>query len=94
MFLEQQKQNSWLKVRDIIPDNFLLVPGVGAQGGNLKDISKYGMNDNVGLLVNSSRAIIYASADEDFAQMAANSASKLQEEMKKLLFQKFTSLKN
>lgn len=83
-----------LKVRDIMPDNFLLVPGVGAQGGNLKDISKYGMNDNVGLLVNSSRAIIYASADEDFAQMAANSASKLQEEMKKLLFQKFTSLKN
>jgi|TARA_Y100000385_G_C13088556_1_gene637612 orotidine-5'-phosphate decarboxylase len=83
-----------VKVRDIMPDNFLLVPGVGAQGGNLKDISKYGMNDNVGLLVNSSRAIIYASADEDFAQMAANSASKLQEEMKKLLFQKFTSLKN
>lgn len=83
-----------VKVRDIMPDNFLLVPGVGAQGGNLKDISKYGMNDNVGLLVNSSRAIIYASADEDFAQMAANSASKLQKEMKKLLFQKFTSLKN
>ena len=83
-----------VKVRDIMPDNFLLVPGVGAQGGNLKDISKYGMNDNVGLLVNSSRAIIYASADEDFAQMAANSASKLLEEMKKLLFQKFTSLKN
>ncbi|MDG1380037.1 MAG: orotidine-5'-phosphate decarboxylase [Flavobacteriaceae bacterium] len=83
-----------VKVRDIMPDNFLLVPGVGAQGGNLKDISKYGMNDNVGLLVNSSRAIIYASADEDFAQMAANSASKLQEEMKKLLFQKFTSIKN
>ena len=78
------------KVRDVIPDNFLLVPGVGAQGGNLKDICKYGMNDNVGLLVNSSRAIIYASAEENFAQMAANSASKLQKEMKNLLYQKFT----
>jgi len=77
------------QVRDIIPDNFLLVPGVGSQGGNLKDISKYGMNDNVGLLVNSSRAIIYASREEDFAEMAAVSASKLQQEMKKLLNQKF-----
>jgi len=72
-------------IRDIIPDSFLLVPGIGAQGGNLQDVCKYGMNANVGLLVNSSRGIIYASQENDFAQAATNSALKLQKEMKDIL---------
>jgi orotidine-5'-phosphate decarboxylase len=74
-----------LKVRAIVPDNFLLVPGVGAQGGSLEDVSKYGMNSNCGLLVNSSRAIIYASNDIDFAKSAAREAEKVQIEMEKYL---------
>ena len=69
-------------IRKIIPDSFLLVPGVGAQGGNLQEVCKYGMNTNVGLLINSSRGIIYASNQEDFAQAAANKAKALQEQMK------------
>ncbi|XMO85473.1 orotidine-5'-phosphate decarboxylase [Algibacter sp. AS12] len=72
-------------IRNIIPDSFLLVPGVGAQGGNLQDVCKYGMNDNVGLLINSSRGIIYASNNEDFAQMAAHKAEALQKEMALIL---------
>jgi orotidine-5'-phosphate decarboxylase len=72
-------------IRKIVPDHFLLVPGVGAQGGNLEDVSKAGMNNTCGLLVNSSRQIIYASAGEDFADAAAKEAGKLQTEMKKLL---------
>nr|WP_321227552.1 orotidine-5'-phosphate decarboxylase [uncultured Psychroserpens sp.] len=72
-------------IRNIIPDSFLLVPGVGAQGGNLQDVCKYGMNDSVGLLINSSRGIIYASQNEDFAEAATGKARELQEQMEKIL---------
>ena len=68
-------------IRQIVPDHFLLVPGVGAQGGSLAEVVKYGMNSQCGLLVNSSRAIIYASEGEDFAEAARSSAKKVQEEM-------------
>lgn len=68
-------------IRAIIPDHFLLVPGVGAQGGSLADVVKYGMNDNCGLLVNSSRAIIYAANDDSFASAARTEAMKVQKEM-------------
>ena len=70
------------EIRQIIPDNFLLVPGVGAQGGNLQDVCKYGITKNVGLLVNSSRGIIYASNTKDFAQDAAIKAEEIQVQMK------------
>ncbi|MBN4084927.1 orotidine-5'-phosphate decarboxylase [Flavobacteriaceae bacterium AH-315-B10] len=73
------------EIRKIIPDSFLLIPGVGAQGGNLQDVCKYGLNDNVGLLINSSRGIIYASQDEDFAQVVAKKAKELQQQMAELL---------
>ncbi|WP_406683302.1 orotidine-5'-phosphate decarboxylase [Seonamhaeicola sp. MEBiC1930] len=74
------------EIRQIIPDSFLLVPGVGAQGGNLQDVCKYGWNDDsVGLLINSSRGIIYASKGEDFAQESANKAEELQKQMKREL---------
>jgi len=69
------------EIRKIVPDSFLLVPGVGAQGGNLFEVCRYGMNKNIGLLINSSRGIIYASRDIDFAEAAANNAEKLQKEM-------------
>lgn len=72
-------------IRKIIPDSFLLVPGVGAQGGNLEAVCKYGMNDSVGLLINSSRGIIYASQNDDFAQAAAEKAKALQVQMKTIL---------
>jgi orotidine-5'-phosphate decarboxylase len=72
-------------IRNIIPDSFLLVPGVGAQGGNLQEVCKYGMNENVGLLINSSRGIIYASNKEDFAVIAAHKALELQQEMQAIL---------
>lgn len=68
-------------IRNIIPEHFLLVPGVGAQGGSLKDVSKYGLNKSVGLLVNASRAIIFASQGEDFANQAAIVAKAYQSEM-------------
>ena len=73
------------EIRQIIPDSFLLVPGVGAQGGNLQDVCKYGMNDQVGLLINSSRGIIYASNGADFAEAAAQKALDLQEQMSQIL---------
>ena len=63
----------------------MLVPGVGAQGGSLSEVCKYGMSNDVGLLVNSSRGIIYASNDSDFAQAAAAKASELQIQMKAIL---------
>ena len=72
-------------IRKIVPDSFILVPGVGAQGGSLSDVAKYGMNKQCGLLVNSSRGIIYASAGEDFADKARQEALKLQKEMQVLL---------
>jgi orotidine-5'-phosphate decarboxylase len=72
-------------IRKIIPENFLLVPGVGAQGGSLEEVAKFGMNKQCGLLVNSSRAIIYASDGEDFANEAAKQAQLVQQQMEKLL---------
>lgn len=69
------------QIREIIPESFLLVPGVGAQGGSLKEVCEYGMNRKVGLLINASRAVIYASEGEDFAEAAATAAKKLQQEM-------------
>lgn len=68
-------------IRKIVPNHFLLVPGVGAQGGSLQEVCKYGMNKDCGLLVNSSRGIIYASNGEDFAEVAAQKARELQKEM-------------
>ncbi len=73
------------KVREIVPGHFLLVPGVGAQGGSLEAVARYGMNNHCGLLVNSSRGILYASSGTDFAQKAAEAASVLQQEMARLL---------
>ncbi|WP_299395696.1 orotidine-5'-phosphate decarboxylase [uncultured Gelidibacter sp.] len=73
------------EIRTIIPNSFLLVPGVGAQGGNLQDVCKYGMNDSVGLLINSSRGIIYASNSENYAEAAAEKAKELQLEMSEIL---------
>ncbi|RFS18004.1 orotidine-5'-phosphate decarboxylase [Emticicia sp. C21] len=73
------------EIRKIVPDHFLLVPGVGAQGGSLEEVSRYGMNKQCGLLVNSSRAIIYASSGEDFAARARKEAQKVQQEMEKYL---------
>lgn len=72
-------------IRQIIPDNFLLVPGVGFQGGSLKEVSKYGMNKDCGLLVNASRAIIYASEEGDFATEARAIAQQYQNEMAEYL---------
>lgn len=71
------------EVRKIVPNHFLLIPGVGAQGGSLEEVCKYGLNKNIGLLVNSSRQIIYASNKEDFAQKAAEEAAKVQREMER-----------
>jgi orotidine-5'-phosphate decarboxylase len=79
------KADKLIKIRELAPDHFLLVPGVGAQGGSLEEVSKYGMNNQCGLLVNSSRAIIYASSGEDFAQVAAKEAQAVQQEMEKYL---------
>ena len=72
-------------VRNIVPDSFLLVPGVGAQGGSLEEVCRYGLTNECGLLVNSSRGIIYASGGEDFAARAAEEAQKLQQQMAKYL---------
>jgi orotidine-5'-phosphate decarboxylase len=74
-----------VKVREIVPDHFLLIPGVGTQGGNLADVVKYGMNDNCGLLVNSSRAIIYADTSERYAKISREKAAEMQGEMAGLL---------
>ena len=72
-------------VRKLAPDHFLLVPGVGAQGGDLKEVCKYGLNAQCGLLINSSRGIIYAGQGEDFAERAREEALKLQKEMEQIL---------
>ena len=76
------------EIRAIIPNHFLLVPGVGAQGGSVEEVAKYGMNADCGLLVNSSRGIIYASSDIDFAEKAREEAEKLQHKMDILLSEK------
>ena len=73
-------------IRAIIPEHFLLVPGVGAQGGSLAEVAKYGLNSTCGLLVNSSRQIIYASQDADYAKAARLEAEKVQLEMEQILF--------
>ena len=73
------------EVRKVVPNHFFLVPGVGAQGGSLLEVAKYGMNSSCGLLVNSSRGIIYASPEKDFAKVARFEAERLQMEMKELL---------
>lgn len=73
------------EIRKIVPHHFLLVPGIGAQGGNLQEVCKYGLNEDCGLLVNSARSIIYASNDLDFAKAAQLEALKLQQEMALIL---------
>ena len=79
---------TFIDVRKVAPNHFLLVPGVGAQGGSLKEVSQYGMNSQCGLLVNSSRAIIYADKTENFAITAGVEASKVQQEMEAYLLDK------
>ena len=74
-------------IRAIIPEAFLLVPGVGAQGGSLREVCKYGMTKDIGLLINSSRGIIYNSQGEDFAIAARNVAQQMQEEMRELIIE-------
>ena len=76
------------KIRNIVPNNFFLVPGIGAQGGNLQEVCKYGMNDQIGLLINSSRGIIYASSQKDFAIKAKEKARELQQEMEEIINEK------
>jgi orotidine-5'-phosphate decarboxylase len=86
MFVIGATQASMIKeIREIIPNHFLLVPGVGAQGGSLKDVCHFGLTKNCGLLVNSSRGIIYASNGEDFAEQARAEALKIVVEMKTYL---------
>ena len=79
------KAEYFTEIRKIIPDSFLLVPGVGAQGGSLSEVCKYGMSENVGLLINSSRGIIYASSEKDFAEKAREEVMKMQKEMAEIL---------
>tara|TARA_B100001142_G_scaffold238937_1_gene237675 strand:- start:3288 stop:4106 length:819 start_codon:yes stop_codon:yes gene_type:complete len=76
------------EIRKIIPNHFILVPGIGAQGGNIKDVVKYGMNEECGLLLNSSRGIIYAGTGIDFAERSKEKAQILQQEMAFLLSEK------
>ena len=86
MFVVGATQGAMFKeIRRIAPTHFLLVPGVGAQGGSLQEVCRYGMTDDCGLLVNSSRGIIYASRDTDFAEAAAASAKDLQRQMAEIL---------
>lgn len=79
------KAEYFAEIRKIVPESFLLVPGVGAQGGNLQDVCKYGLSDNIGLLINSSRGIIYASKENNFASAAALKALELQKQMESIL---------
>jgi orotidine-5'-phosphate decarboxylase len=79
------KAEYFTEIRKIVPDSFLLVPGVGAQGGSLSEVCKYGMSANVGLLINSSRGIIYASNGTDFAEVARAEALKMQQEMAEII---------
>jgi orotidine-5'-phosphate decarboxylase len=79
------KAEYFKEIRKIVPNHFLLVPGIGAQGGNLQDVCKYGLNKEVGLLINSSRGIIYAGKGDDFAEKAKEKAIELQQEMEIIL---------
>ncbi len=81
------QSNQLVYIRKLIPDNFLLIPGVGEQGGSLKEVSEFGLNDNVGLIINASRAIIYASSKEDFAEEATMVAQQYQHAMQPFLNQ-------
>ncbi|MBC7493904.1 MAG: orotidine 5'-phosphate decarboxylase, partial [Flavobacterium sp.] len=83
------KADYFAEIRKIIPDSFLLVPGIGAQGGDLQEVCKFGLNESVGLLINSSRGIIYASKNTNFAHSARSEALKIQQEMKQILNDKF-----
>ena len=83
------KAEYFADIRKIVPDSFLLVPGIGAQGGSLSEVCKYGMNDKIGLLVNSARAIIYASKGTDFAEKAREEALAVQQEMEEIIRLKF-----
>ena len=90
MFVAGATQASGFEdIRSIVPNHFLLVPGVGAQGGSLEEVSKYGLNRDVGLLVNASRAIIFASAGEDFAEVACSVAEGYQIQMRPYVQQIF-----
>jgi len=82
------KADYFTEIRKIVPNSFLLVPGVGTQGGSFAEVCKYGMNENVGLLINSSRGIIYASNGTNFAEKAREEALKLQVEMEGILSKK------
>ena len=79
------KANALRKIRELIPNSFLLIPGVGAQGGSLTEVAENGLSIDVGLLVNSSRGIIYASTDENFAREAEKAARELQSQMETIL---------
>jgi len=79
------KAEYFKEIRKIIPESFLLVPGIGAQGGNLNEVCKYGLTKNIGLLVNSSRGVIYASNNKDFASAARQKAKELQLQMESIL---------
>ncbi len=79
------KADSLTRIRKLIPEHFLLVPGVGSQGGSLKEVAEHGMNDRCGLLVNASRSIIYADVTNKFEDAAAKEASRLQTQMEEIL---------
>ena len=86
MYVVGATKASYLKeIRNIVPNNFLLIPGVGAQGGNLKEVCDNGLNNEVGLLINSSRSIIYASNDTNFDMNAAKIAQEIQSQMEDIL---------
>jgi orotidine-5'-phosphate decarboxylase len=86
MYVVGATKASYLKeIRNIVPNNFLLIPGVGAQGGDLKEVCDNGLNNEVGLLINSSRSIIYASNDTNFDIDAAKNAQKIQSQMGDIL---------
>lgn len=79
------KASSLTSIRKIVPDNFLLIPGLGAQGGNLEDVTRFGINESVGLIVNASRSIIYASDEMDFDQAARCKTLEIRSEMEALM---------
>jgi orotidine-5'-phosphate decarboxylase len=86
MYVVGATKTEYLKsVREIVPEHFLLIPGIGAQGGSLEETAKFGLTSQCGLLVNSSRQIIYASSDENFAEAARFEALQLQQAMENIL---------
>jgi orotidine-5'-phosphate decarboxylase len=82
------RPEQFIQVRKIVPTHFLLVPGVGAQGGSLEQVCEFGLNSDIGLLINASRSILYASKGDDFAEKARLEAQKLQADMEKILGEK------